>query len=106
MKNNDLITDLYNCVAHCNYCAAACLGEENVEKMTSCINTDQICASICNATAQLLTYGYKDVRKMIQQCHEICQECAKECEQHKHDHCQKCAETCRKCAEACAAYLN
>ena len=106
MKNQELIAKLYNCVAHCNYCATACLEEDNVNKMVSCIKTDQICAAICNTTAQLLSYGYENVDKMMQECQQICTQCAEECEKHEHDHCKKCAEACKTCAEACANYLS
>tara|TARA_R110002020_G_scaffold303434_1_gene518857 strand:+ start:988 stop:1308 length:321 start_codon:yes stop_codon:yes gene_type:complete len=105
MKNSKLIEALNNCVAHCNYCADACLDEDNLEMMVTCIRTDRACAEICNATAALLAFDHASAKAMVEQCRAICKECAEECEKHDSQHCKDCAEACKKCAEACEAYL-
>jgi hypothetical protein len=51
MKNapNDyrsLLDALGRCVAACEYCADACLQEDHVQMMVSCIRTDRDCADI------------------------------------------------------------
>jgi len=106
MKNAKLIEALNNCVAHCNYCADACLDEDMVKMMVDCIRTDRACAEICSTTAKLLAANYTDVKAIVEACHKICVKCADECGKHDHQHCKDCAEACRKCADACKTYLG
>ncbi|QQX77016.1 MULTISPECIES: four-helix bundle copper-binding protein [Aequorivita] len=105
MKNEKLIHALGNCINHCNYCADACLDEENVKMMVNCIRTDRVCAEVCSTLNQLLATGFKDVDDLVRYCAKICDTCADECSQHEAKHCQDCAEACRKCAEECRNYL-
>lgn len=105
MKNEKLIHALGNCINHCNYCADACLDEENVKMMVSCIRTDRACAEVCSTVNQLLLTNFNDVEDLIKYCAKICDACAQECSQHEAQHCQDCAEACRKCAEECRAFL-
>lgn len=104
MKNQEILDTLSNCINHCNYCADACLDEDNVEMMVDCIRTDRTCAAVCAALADVLATNYSNVQGLLNYCIEVCEACAKECGKHEHDHCQACAEACRKCAEACRAY--
>ena len=104
MKNQEILDTLSDCINHCNYCADACLGEDNVKMMVNCIRTDRACASVCTALADVLATGYNDVSDLVEYCARTCQACAQECEKHQHDHCQACAEACRKCAQACRSY--
>ena len=104
MRNQELIKTLYECVAHCNHCADACLDEEDVKKMVPCIRLDKICAATCTATAEALAVDSQDVSGLVKYCQEICEKCSAECARHKADHCQKCAEACKKCAQACSSY--
>jgi len=106
MRNEKLISALGNCINHCNYCADACLDEDNVKMMVNCIRTDKVCAEACSALSQVLATGYSDVGGLVEYCKKVCEACAKECEGHDHQHCQECAEACRECADACSAYLN
>ena len=105
MRNSELISALGNCINHCNYCADACLEEENVKMMVNCIRTDRVCAEVCSTLAQVLATKFEDVDDLVRYCQKVCNACADECSQHDHKHCQDCAEACRKCAEACEAYL-
>jgi len=104
MKNEKLIHALGNCINHCNYCADACLDEENVKMMVNCIRTDRACAEVCSTLNQLLATGFSDVQDLVRYCERICNICADECEKHEHQHCKDCAEACRKCAAECRNY--
>lgn len=104
MKNQNLINALNECVAACNHCASACLGEEDVKMMARCIQTDIVCAEICSTTAKVLAFDSSVSQEMVDLCRKICSECAAECEKHDMEHCRHCAEVCRKCEEACSAY--
>lgn len=104
MKNQELLNAMAQCIASCNYCADACLDEDNVKKMVSCIRTDRDCADICNAAMLLVARDSSDAGKIVKLCAEYCRSCEQECRQHEAKHCQECAEACRKCAEACDQY--
>lgn len=105
MKNEAFLQKLGNCITHCNYCADACLGEDNVQKMVKCIRLDRACAEVCSTLHQLLSTEFDDVDDLVRYCKRICDACANECDKHNHDHCKACADACRKCTEACEAYL-
>lgn len=104
MRNERIIHALGNCINACNYCADACLEEENVKMMVDCIRTDRVCAEVCAALNQVLSTKYKDVQGLIDYCIRVCEACEKECAKHEHQHCQDCAKACRECAEACRQY--
>ncbi len=106
MKNSKLIQALNNCMAHCNYCADACLSEDDIKMMVDCIRTDRACAEICGATATLLASNYGDVKGMVEQCRDICKKCADVCDKHDHQHCKECAKACKECADACEKFLG
>ncbi len=105
MRNEKLIHALGNCINHCNYCADACLDEDNVKMMVDCIRLDRVCAEACSALAQILAIDYDKVQGLVDYCKEICEACAEECAKHEHQHCKDCADACRKCADACETYL-
>ena len=50
IPNHELIKKIDICVAACNYCASACLQEEDVKMMAKCISMDMDCAEICRTT--------------------------------------------------------
>jgi len=105
MKNEKWIHTLGNCINHCNYCADACLDEENVKMMVNCIRTDRVCAEVCSTLNQPLAMAFSDVSDMVTYCEKVCNLCADECESHEPKHCKDCANACRKCADECRAYL-
>ena len=74
-QNQSLFDALNACIAACEHCATACLGEQDVKMMARCISIDRDCADIC----------------------------ATECEKHgaHMQHCKECAEACRRCEQAC-----
>jgi hypothetical protein len=109
MKNapqdyRSLLDALGRCIAACEYCADACLGEEDIKMMVPCIRTDRDCADICRLTSAFIARNSPHAPHIIKECIEICQKCADECGKHQHDHCQQCAQACRECVEACKAY--
>ncbi|RNL87244.1 four-helix bundle copper-binding protein [Sinomicrobium pectinilyticum] len=104
MRNSELLASLSNCINHCNYCADACLEEENVKEMIDCIRTDRVCASVCAATADVLATNYP-AEVLVGYCQEICERCAEECKSHEAEHCQKCARACEECARACEKFF-
>ncbi|REL32936.1 four-helix bundle copper-binding protein [Rhodohalobacter sp. SW132] len=104
--HNELLESLENCVKACNYCAASCLDEENVQPMTDCIKLDLDCADSCHLALKLLVRNITPAVSIIEFCKEICAECAAECEKHDHDHCQQCAKACRRCEDQCNKYLD
>ncbi len=106
MTRHDLITKLQECANACFNCADACLQEEDVSHMRDCIQTDQVCGSICLTTSKILSGSFKEVNDLVKYCAKICEICAIECSSHSHDHCQKCAKACHECKDACRAYLN
>ncbi len=104
MRNEKIIHALGNCINHCNYCADACLDEDDVKKMVDCIRTDRACAEACAALTQILATNYKNVSGLVEYCQKVCRECAEECEKHDSQHCQDCAKACRECEDACKTF--
>jgi|SRR5690606_15886012 len=104
MKNSkDLMHKLANCLTACENCADACLHENNVQEMISCIKTDRDCAEICNTTLRLVARNSNNVKNMLNLCADMCRKCAEECEKHDMMHCKECAAACRECEKACRA---
>jgi hypothetical protein len=106
MNTQQLIRVLNECKSTCEYCANACLGESHVTNMIDCIRTDKVCATICGATATVLSVTNANYEGLLEYCISVCEDCAAECEKHSHEHCQLCARNCRACAEACGNYLK
>lgn len=104
--NNTLVESLQKCVTACEYCADACLDEDNVSSMVDCIRIDRNCADICSTSLRLLIRNSNRAKSVVEICQGICAECAEECEKHDHEHCQECARACRRCEEQCREYLN
>ena len=94
IPNDQLIKKLDICIAACNFCASACLKEDDVKMMVSCISLDLDCAEVCRTAAILLARNSMHGKHLLQECIEICEACAKECRQHESDHCQACAKAC------------
>ncbi len=105
IPNDELIKKLDICIAACNFCASACLKEDNVKMMAKCISLDMDCAEVCRTTAILLARDSAHGKHLLKECIELCEACAEECGSHEHDHCKACAKACTECAEACKANL-
>ncbi len=107
MKHEELIAVLNECASFCNYCADACLSEDNLHKMVTCIRYDRICAESCASFAKILSIDIstKELIPLAEFCLKFCKKCAEECENHDNQHCQNCAQACEKCADACSKFI-
>ncbi|MGI4743153.1 MAG: four-helix bundle copper-binding protein [Janthinobacterium lividum] len=106
-QNQALLDALNACIASCEYCATACLQEEDVKMMVRCISLDRDCADICALTARYVARGSEHAQHILGECAEICKACGDECAKHTHmQHCQECADACRRCEEACRAGIS
>ena|ERR1041384_2116235 len=94
---------LLDCAMACEYCATACLREDDIKNMSRCIALDRDCADVCILAAKLLRRDSDIARQYLLICEEACRLCADECSKHEHEHCRQCAEACRNCAEECHA---
>jgi hypothetical protein len=105
------IDALIACGQACTACADACLSEDMVAQLTTCIRTDLDCADICAATARVLSrhtgYDANISRALLEACATACKACGDECARHAemHEHCRICAEACRACEQACRDLL-
>jgi hypothetical protein len=68
MRNEELVKGMSNCVNHCNWCADACLNEENLKDMVECIRLDRACAAVCRALNDILVTEYNDIQKLVLKC--------------------------------------
>lgn len=94
------------CAAICNHCASSCLKEDDVKMMSRCIQLDMECATVCYATAQLMSLGSEKVKDMCKLCAAVCGACAIECSQHDNEHCRECEAICRECADLCSVIVQ
>lgn len=89
------------CAAICDHCASSCTREDNVKMMAKCIQLDMECATVCYASAKLMSLGSDRAKDMCVICADICNECSNECSRHDNEHCRECAKACRTCADEC-----
>jgi hypothetical protein len=94
----------------CIACADACLSEDMVAELTTCIRTNLDCADICAATARVLSrhtgYDAHISRTLLEACIVACSSCGDECARHAmHEHCRICAHACRTCEQTCRELL-
>ncbi len=101
----------FECSQVCTACADACLSEEAVAELASCVRTDLDCADVGAATGRVLSRHTGDdanlTRTVLEACAQACRSCADDCERHAsmHEHCRLCAEACRRCETACRELL-
>ncbi|SDQ19415.1 four-helix bundle copper-binding protein [Quadrisphaera sp. DSM 44207] len=97
----------FECAQVCTACADACLSEDMVAELTTCIRTDLDCADVCVTTGRVLSrhtgYDANLTRAVLQACAAACRACGDDCAEHAemHEHCRVCAEACRRCEQAC-----
>jgi hypothetical protein len=114
-----LATDAcFDCAHACRACADACLGEEKLAELRSCIELCLDCADVCFATGDLMIrhctraggpvlqetgIDERIMELMFKTCAEVCRCCEEKCMRHAEDHkqCLRCAGICRSCAHAC-----
>ena len=105
------IDALIACAETCTACADACLGEDMVADLTTCIATNLDCADICGAAARVLSrrvgFDSTSTGEVLRACIAACRACGEECSRHAsmHEHCRLCADACRACLEACEDLL-
>jgi hypothetical protein len=87
-------------VTACTACADACLAEDDVAGLRTCIRRDLDCADIAATTARVLARQVALdpglVRVVLEACAIAAKRCAVECELHAdlHEHCRICAQAC------------
>lgn len=69
--------------------------------MSRCIQLGMECASICYASAELMSLGSSKAKDLCRICADICEACGEECGKHQAEHCRQCASKCLACAKAC-----
>ena len=89
------------CAEACEFCATSDLKEQDVKMMATCAQINRECASVCWASASLMSIDSRFAKQFCNLCVDICEACARECERHRVDHCQKSAQTCRACTDEC-----
>jgi hypothetical protein len=103
---------LSECEAVCRLCADACLHEDDVANLRSCIERNEACAQACDTALAALATGAAhpdaSLLAVLDACALACAACADECEMHAdhHEHCRVCAEVCRQCEQECAAMIS
>ena len=108
----EALTSLAHCQQVCLSCADACLEEESIDELRSCIRMNLECAAICSATAESIlrqTEGSHTIaHAQLHACALACQACADICALHgeHHEHCRICAKHCRNCQEKCNLLLG
>lgn len=95
------INESYACATACDFCAASCLSESNVQAMTKCIKLAIDCAEICRLAASYMGRDSDMASIICTACAQVCDTCGEECSHHQLLHCQQCAEACRSCATEC-----
>lgn len=100
------------CHQSCTTCADACLAENMVAELRSCIRLNLDCADICVATTNVMSRRTETdwgvMRAQVNALLEACRINGAECEKHasKHEHCRVCAQSCRRCEDACRRMLQ
>jgi hypothetical protein len=106
------IESAQSAVTACTACADACLAEDDIAAMRTCIRRDLDCADIAAATTAVLARQVAMdlglVRVVLEACTVAAKRCAAECEQHAeaHEHCRICAQACRELEAASRGLLE
>jgi hypothetical protein len=99
--NEELVRRLQECVTACEYCAGACIKENESMPLARCILRDLDCADSCRFLLSMMARGSESGNAFLQTCATFCEKCAEECRTHPMDHCKACAIACEACAAAC-----
>jgi hypothetical protein len=105
------IDTIIMCSEACTMCADACLSEEMVGQLKTCITLNLDCADICATTARVLSrqtgFDIAVARTQLEACATACMVCAAECAMHAdmHEHCRVCTEACNRSERACRELL-
>ena len=104
-KMYDLINELTECQAVCNYCFNACLEESDVQMMVRCIKLDKDCSEICGPAISLAASESEFTNDILELLHHGLRSMCPGVRKTFYDHCKECAQACRKCAAACKSYM-
>jgi len=99
--HDKLLTVAEKCAEACERCAAACLAEEELQKLAGCIRLDLDCAALCRVVTAFAARGSAYTVSLAAVLADICKACGAECAKHEMDHCRACASACRSCEAAC-----
>lgn len=100
------------CLAMCNACADACLGERDVDQFKRAIRLNNDCADLCDSALRIMSRQTRSnpamVRAAVDAMATACQLCGEECQKHAgmHEHCRLCADACRRCEHACRELMQ
>lgn len=101
-----VVDALVTCSQACPACADACLSEDMVADLRTCIRTNLDCADSCATAARILSrhtgYDATITRAHLESCVAACRACGDECDRHAgmQERCRVCAEACRACEAA------
>jgi hypothetical protein len=93
-------------------CADACLAEDGVAELRTCIRRDLDAADLLSASSAVLgrqvSVDLGLTRVVLETATVAAKTCAEECEKHAemHVHCAVCAAACRRAEAACRALLE
>lgn len=99
--NEELVRQLQDCVTACDYCAGACIKENESMPLARCILRNLDCAEACRFMLSMIARGSERANNFLNTCAAFCDECAAECRNHAMGHCKACAVACETCASAC-----
>ncbi|WP_248515748.1 four-helix bundle copper-binding protein [Salinarchaeum laminariae] len=109
-KIDTLTEEQRNCIELCNeaveiceWCADACLGDEDMEE---CARLCRDVTDLASLHARFMARDSQFSSQLAEACADACEACAEECEQHDADHCQACAEILPECAESCRSIAS
>jgi hypothetical protein len=89
------------CAKACSTSAGACLSDDHLDRLRSCIQTELRCAGLCTQAAAELRRTATTARQpdpqLLTECAAACWACARECESHapQHPHCATAADAAR-----------
>src|SRR5262245_24737948 len=92
-----------DCAQAATACADACLGEEHVAAMVTCVRACLDCADLCGAVSRVLSRStetdWRVGRIAVEIAAATARACGEACDRwaEQHEHCRLCAETCRRC---------
>jgi hypothetical protein len=106
MNTESLIQTLTQCARNCDDCTAACLAEDDVNRLKDCIRNNLVCAAACRFTALALQHDSPHLYQIVTLCETVCSTCESSCSQHEHQHCKTCAVVCRESAAECKRWFE
>lgn len=82
----------------CEWCADACLGDEEMEE---CARLCRDVVDLASLHARFMARGSQYSETLAELCAAACEACADECSNHDAAHCQACADVLPECAQSC-----